>query len=77
MFSYTIYQKSVELFDKFYHGSMRIRLLGVRVSNFDDPYIQESLFEDKLNDKKEKIHQAIDVIKDKFGEKAIHRAQNI
>ena len=56
---------------------MKIRLLGVRISNFDDLYVQESLFQNPSSEKKEKIHKAVDAIKDKFGERAIGRAQNI
>lgn len=72
-----IYKKSKELFDAYYRYPMKIRLLGVRVSHFNDPYMQESLFQDPVSEKKEKIHKAVDAIKDKFGEKAIVRAQNI
>ena len=57
--------------------SMRVRLIGVRLSNFTDPYVQESLFESPKAEKKEKVHKAVDLIKDKFGEKAIQRAQNL
>lgn len=72
-----IYKKSRELFDLFYESSMKIRLLGVCVSNYDDPYVQETLFQSPLSEKREKIHKAVDAIKDKFGEKAIQRARNI
>ena len=72
-----IYKKAKELFNAYYKYPMKIRLLGVRVSNFDDPYVQESLFQRLDTEKKEKIHKAMDLIKDKFGERAIQRAQNI
>ncbi len=65
------------LFDAYHKKGMRIRLLGVRVSNFTDPYVQESLFRDPLAEKREKVHQAVDLIKDKFGEGAIQRARNM
>ena len=71
-----IYQKSKELFDAFYKNFMKIRLLGVRIAHFDDPYVQEGLFCDPKTQKREQIHQAIDTIKDKFGEKAIQRVQS-
>jgi nucleotidyltransferase/DNA polymerase involved in DNA repair len=51
----------------------RIRLIGVRVTNFEDNYVQESLFMDNKTEQKESIHKVIDKIKDKFGEDAIHR----
>jgi hypothetical protein len=52
-----------------------VRLLGVRVSGFQSAYVQESLFEDAQHDKKERVHKAVDLIKDKFGERSIHRAR--
>lgn len=72
-FADTIYQKSKSLFDEFLKKGMKVRLVGVRLSNFDDAYVQESLFTDENNVKKEKIHHALDVIKDKFGDEVIHR----
>ena len=70
-FADTIYRKAKELFDDFFSSTMKIRLVGVRISNFTDKYVHESLFEDKNNEKKENIHRAMDSIKDKFGEDAI------
>ena len=72
-----IFQASRALFEEYYQPWMKIRLLGVRMSNFEDPYVQESLFQSATSEKKEMVHQAVDRIKDKFGEKAIQRAQNI
>ena len=71
-----IYKQAKDLFDAFYQPSMKIRLLGVRMSNFTDPYVQESLFRDPIAEKREKVHKAVDLIKDKFGEGAIYRARN-
>ena len=53
-----------------------MRLIGVHVSNLEGASDQLSLFEASPSghDKKEKLHQALGKIKDKFGEKAIkHR----
>ncbi|OGX06534.1 MAG: hypothetical protein A2Z88_04485 [Omnitrophica WOR_2 bacterium GWA2_47_8] len=69
-----IYKKAKELFDEFYKKDMKFRLVGVRVSNFEDLYVHDSLFEEeKSNNRVEKLHKAMDVIKDKFGEESIHR----
>ena len=70
-----IYRPAKDIFLKFYKKGMSIRLLGVRMSNFDDPYIQDSLFTDIQDEKKETIHRTMDLIKDKFGEGAIHRGK--
>jgi DNA polymerase IV len=71
-FTETIFRTSSEIFKEFYCTGMKVRLLGVRMSNFSDQYTQESLF-DAPEERREKIHSVVDRIKDKFGEKAIHR----
>jgi len=72
-----IYQTAKNLFGEFYMSSMKIRLLGVKVSGFEDSYVQEGLFSKPNAAKRERIHQAVDLIKDKFGEQAIRRARNV
>jgi DNA polymerase IV len=72
-FSDKLYLISRELFYDFYKTGMQVRLLGIKVSHFADDYVQESLFRDDQDGRKEEIHKAMDRIKDKFGEKAIHR----
>lgn len=69
----TIFRTAKDIFREF-SPQQPVRLLGVRVSNFEEEYVQESLFSKDADEKNEKIHQVIDLIKDKFGEKAIHRA---
>ena len=61
-----------QLFTAFFKKGMKIRLIGVRISGFDDPYISDGLFTDPGHDKKEKVHHAVDLLKDKFGEGMIH-----
>jgi DNA polymerase-4 len=72
-FSDVIYQTSLDLFNEFYKPGMFIRLIGIRVSNFEDQYVQDSLFQDPKIQKDEDLHKAFDQIKDKYGEKAIRR----
>ncbi|MFH1877585.1 MAG: DNA polymerase IV, partial [Candidatus Omnitrophota bacterium] len=52
-----------------------IRLVGVRVSNLAEFSFQGDLFDGKAvsAEKKERIHKAVDSIRDKFGEKAVRR----
>ncbi|HQP10426.1 MAG TPA: DNA polymerase IV [Candidatus Omnitrophota bacterium] len=71
-----IYREAKGLFDDFFKPTMNIRLLGVRMAHFVDPYVQDSLFEDSVATKREKVHKAVDQIKDKFGEKAIRRGRS-
>ena len=61
---------------RFPEGRKKYRLIGVRVSNFHQPYVRDSLFEEGTSQKTEKIHQAVDTIKAKFGEKGIIRGRS-
>ncbi len=70
-----IFSQAKEIFNTFYKKGMMIRLIGVRMTQFDDSYVQDSLFDDVKEQKKEKIHHVVDIIKDKFGEHAIHRGE--
>ncbi len=71
-FADTIYANAQTLFRSFFKKGMKIRLIGVRVSHFDDAYVEESLFVDPKDVKKEGIHRALDKLKDRFGEGTIH-----
>ena len=70
-FADTIFREARSLAAEFIRQGRPIRLIGVRVTQFDDAYVQESLFD--MNASKERLHQAVDQIKDKFGDKAIRR----
>lgn len=74
-----IFKNVRDIFHEFDEGGSgeRIRLIGVRVSYFHDPYVRESLFDDSSVERREDIHRAVDTIKDKYGEAAIHRAVGI
>ncbi len=69
-----IYKTAKDLFEHFYKTGDEVRLVGIRINNFADPYVQDSLFADPVQEKMEKVHRAVDSIKDRFGEEAIHRA---
>ena len=51
-----------------------VRLVGVKVSNLIPADFPDSLFNDGIDQKREKLHKAIDAIKEKFGSRAIQRA---
>jgi len=69
-----IFKRAREMFiDHFVHEGP-VRLIGVKVSNFDDGYVQESLFADDCALRNEAVHQAVDEIREKFGRGAIRRA---
>jgi nucleotidyltransferase/DNA polymerase involved in DNA repair len=52
----------------------RIRLLGIKASNFIPLEVKDSLFDCSLDEKKENVHQAIEKIRHKFGSRSILRA---
>lgn len=67
---------SRELFGDVHRKGQEYRLVGVRASHFKDSYVQESLFPDTKSEKMEKIHKAVDSIKDRFGERLITRGRS-
>ena len=71
-----IYQTSKSLLDTSCEPGEKYRLIGVRVANFKQSYVRDSLFEDIARAKAEKIHRAVDTIKAKFGEKGIVRGRS-
>jgi DNA polymerase IV len=71
-----IYNAARCLLREFINWHQKIRLLGVRMTHFEGSYFQESLFQNQDDEKKEKIHAALDRIKDKFGENIISRGQS-
>ncbi len=77
-FTDNIFFNLKDLLAKIVVKNEKIRLLGVNVSNFKKKNTQASLFNNtdndtKKNEKIENLYQAVDKIKKKFGEKAIHR----
>lgn len=74
-FTDEIFGTAKEILQKFFKSGMKVRLVGVKVTHFEDAYVQESLFSSQGNERREKIHSVVDVIKNKFGEDAIVRGK--
>lgn len=70
-----IFGAIIELYKDFDRGGKKVRLLGVRVAGFGEPGLQQDLFTAITDEKREKMHKAVDRIKKKFGDDAIHRAR--
>ena len=69
-----IYDTAVMLFDKLWTHAP-LRLLGVNTSHAGtEKYEQYNLFEQDKYEKLSKLNQAIDSIRDKYGEDSIKRA---
>ena len=64
-----------ELFDKLYDDKSLIRLVGVRFSDLISGHEQIGLY--NLSEEQYKLYQAMDKIRDKFGEKSVKLASSI
>jgi len=75
-FDEVIWKQVKSLFNDFDLKKKKIRLLGVKVSNFSSGNVQGDLFQDVSVVKMEKIHSALDKIRERFGDNVIHRAKS-
>jgi len=71
-FDHLLRQTVNSLFDRLYNRRMRIRLVGVRLGELVSGAPQLTLFDD--NTELTSLYAAMDKIKNRFGEKIIHRA---
>ena len=68
-----IYEAAGQLFHELWNGTP-VRLLGIRTSKLSDCQVRQmNLFDYVRNDKQEKLDQALDSIRQKYGSKAIMR----
>jgi len=70
-----LYDAATALFDEV-HGSLRVRLLGLGVSGFEEPS-QQSLFETDEPKRGAQIDDLRDKVREKFGKKALVRASDL
>jgi DNA polymerase-4 len=76
-----IYQTGVALINENWDKHSMIRLLGISISNFQSPEVEQLSFFDEVgfeskNEKEEKLERAIDSIREKFGSDKIKRAKS-
>lgn len=69
---HTLIQTTQDLFDKLYDRRVLCRLVGVRFSHLVEGGHQINLFED--SEEKIKLYQAMDKIRNKYGQDAVQRA---
>ena len=67
--------KAKELFDKFYNRRMLIRLVGVKFSQLVSGHEQINLY--SASEEQYKLYQAMDRIRNRFGDKAVKLASTI
>jgi DNA polymerase-4 len=70
-----IYENSLSGLEEFDLKTKKVRLLGVKASNFTEASWKSELFDEETDEarKKERLHKALDRIIDRFGEGAISR----
>jgi DNA polymerase-4 len=66
----------MELFERLYDRRVLVRLIGVRFSELVNGYQQLRLFDDN-SDRLVKLYNAMDTIRDRFGDRAVFRAMGI
>jgi DNA polymerase-4 len=71
----TIYEKAIQLLDREDLSHQRIRLIGISLSKLMPPRTQFDLF-DKSNEKKDRLSEAIDKIREKHGKDSIKRCSD-
>jgi hypothetical protein len=69
-----IYGRIKNLYEDFDTKNKKVRLIGVKASNLSRSDRPDSLFDEEGQVKTEKIHKAVDAIKEKFGDGSIYRA---
>ena len=72
-----IFDQALRLLEKAWNRRRKVRLIGVGVSKFEPETRQLSLFEEPGEEKAEKLRrlsQAVDRIREKYGDEAIRRA---
>ncbi len=70
----TIYRKIKLLADRFLTKGKKVRLVGVKVSALLPSDIQATLFKSEGENRAEKLYQAIDEIRERFGYDSIYRS---
>ena len=73
-----IYEQAKKLMQELYLKGTKVRLIGVRVDDLlDEKDKQISLFDNKQNEKQEKLDETLDKLKDKYGINFIKRGGEI
>ena len=73
-----IYEQAKKLMQELYLKGTRVRLIGVRVDDLlDEKNMQISLFDNKQNEKQEKLDETIDKLNEKYGINTIKRGGEI
>ena len=73
-FADILYKETKRMYNDFETKGKKVRLVGLKVAKLSSGNFKESLFEDTCDGRSEKIHSAMDKIRDRFGDGSIYRA---
>ncbi len=74
---WVIFQNVLQLFENVFDPGLRVRLLGVRVSNLEAGVFQRRLLDAAQTDKLSRLAQAADQIRSRFGFEAVQWARSL
>ena len=72
-----IYEAALRLFEQAWEHGRPVRLLGVGVSGLEEPIRQLGLWELTEMETERRLQDALDALRDRFGEKAVRRASDL
>jgi nucleotidyltransferase/DNA polymerase involved in DNA repair len=70
-----LFETAATLFEEV-HGSLKVRLLGIGVSGFEEPF-QRMLFDDEAPKRGARIDELRDKVREKFGKEALVRGSDL
>jgi len=76
-FDSVIFENVLRLFDKAYNRRLKVRLLGVRTSNLERAVFQPTLLEAPQRERLERLAQAADQVRARFGFDAVKLARSL
>ena len=72
-----IYEHVLRLFDRAFNSRLKVRLLGVRTSNLERAVFQRNLLEAPQREKLDRLLQAADKVRDRFGFDSVRLARSL
>ncbi|MGB0769053.1 MAG: DNA polymerase IV, partial [Phycisphaeraceae bacterium] len=71
-----LFRPAIELFNKWSDAAFQpVRLIGVSAGPLTHEPLQQDLFADPSREKQKQVEHTLDLIKSKFGKRAVHRGQ--
>ena len=72
-----IYENVLRLFERARNRRLKVRLVGVRASNLERAPFERNLFEAQQREKLDRLYEAADKVRDRFGFNAVQLARSL